>query len=206
MEGFIMKKLLAALVLTLSTAALAQSDVNSKAEQENQRNDNTRMKTGIDSTKVLPSLSGAKSEAKQADINLMNKAHAFNVNGTLTKASSGELTLSRQNDKLPDVKLDVRDQTQVMLDGKKVAVNDIPEGAQVRARFQLDGDDAVALDVNATSPKGVAGGAKKSTKSTKTTKETKTTQETTPAPAPDTQQGTQGTQPGTTGTQPAPQQ
>lgn len=197
-----MKKLLAALVLTLSTAALAQSDVNSKAQRENERNDTSRIKTGIDSTEVLPSLSGAKQEAKEADINLMNKAHAFNVNGIVTKASSGELTLSRQNEKLPDVKLDVRDQTQVMLDGKKVAVNDIPEGAQVRASFQLDGDNPVALNVHATSPKGVAGGAKKGAK--KGTKGTKGTMA--PAPAPETQQGTTGTQPGTTGTQPTPQQ
>jgi hypothetical protein len=196
-----MKKLLAAVVLTLSTAALAQSDVNSKAQQENQRNETSRVKTGIDSTEVLPGLSGAKSEAKQADINLMNKAHAFNVNGIVTKASSGELTLSRQNEKLPDVKLDVRDQTQVMLDGKKVAVADIPEGAQVRASFQLDEDKPVALNVNATSPKGVAGGAKKGAK-----KETKgtTAPAPAPAPAPGTQQGTTGTQPDTTGTQPAP--
>lgn len=198
-----MKKLLAALVLTLSTAALAQSDVDSKAQQENERNDATRMKTGIEATEVLPGLSGAKGE-KKADVNLMNKAHAFNVNGTVTKASSGEITLSRQSEKLPDVKLDVRDQTQVMLDGKKVAVADIPEGAQVRARFQLDGDNPVALDVNATSPKGVAGG-KKGAKGTKETKGT-TAPAPAPAPAPDTQQGTQGTQQGTPATQPAPQQ
>jgi hypothetical protein len=48
----------------------------------------------------------------------------------------------------------VRDQTTVLLDGKKVAVGDIPEGAQVRASFQIDGDDAVALEIKATSPKG----------------------------------------------------
>ncbi|MFL5351013.1 hypothetical protein [Archangium sp.] len=200
-----MKKLLAALVLTLSTAALAQSDVDSKAQQESQKNDTSRMKTGIDSTEVLPQLSGAKAEKGQpADVDLMNKAHAFNVKGIVTKASGGDITLSRQTDKLPDVKLDVRDQTKVMLDGKKVALGDIPEGAQVRASFQLDGDNAVALDVNATSPKGVATGGKKSVK-----KETKDTKGTTapapaPAPAPDTQQGTTGTQHDTMGTQPAP--
>lgn len=208
-----MKKLLAALVLTLSTAALAQSDVNSKAQQETQRNDTSRMKTGIDSTEVLPGLSGSKASKEQKaeekaqkaeyEANLMkNKGHAFNVNGIVTKASGGEITLSRQDEKLPDVKLDVRDQTQVMLDGKKVPLVNIPEGAQVRASFQLDEDKPVALHVTATSPKGVAGGAKKGAK-----KETKGTKGTTaPAPAPETQQGTTGTQPGTTGTQPAPQQ
>lgn len=198
-----MKKLLTALVLTLSTAALAQSDADSKAQQENQQNDTSRMKTGIDSTEVLPELSGSKAhkEDAQASANLMNKTHAYNVRGTVTKATSEDIILSRQGEKLPDVKLDVRAQTMVMLDGKKVTLSEIPEGSQVRASFQLEGDDAVAVDVNATSPHGVSGGAKKSTK--KETKDTKGTTAPAPAPAP-APEAQPGTQPGTTGTQPAP--
>jgi flagellar motor protein MotB len=161
----IMKKLLATLVITLGTAALAQSDVDTKTQQENQRNDTSRIETGVDSTEVLPGLSGSKAQKqadkqqasgaqKTSDAALMNKANAFNLNGTLKKGSDkGEITLSRQNQNLPDVDLDVREQTQVMLDGKKVAVADIPEGAQVRARFQLVEDDVVAVEINATSPK-----------------------------------------------------
>jgi hypothetical protein len=211
-----MKKLLAALVFTLGTAALAQSDVNpnTRVQQENQRNDASRVKTGIEATDVLPGLSGSQArkqdkpqDKKQTEAALMNKAHAFNVNGTLKGSALEGITLSRQNN-LPDVELDVRDQTKVMLDGKKVAVGDLPEGAQVRASFQMDGDDAVALEINATSPRGVAGSGKKATQ----TKDTKTApaddKGTTPAPAPapETQQGTQGTQQGTQGTQTAPQQ
>ncbi|WNG40860.1 hypothetical protein F0U61_49600 [Archangium violaceum] len=160
-----MKKLLATLVLTLGTAALAQSNEDPKAQQENQRNDTSRIETGVEATDVLPGLSGSKAQKqanqqqasgtqKSGDAALMNKAHAFKLNGTLKKGSDrDEITLSRQNQNLPDVDLDVRDQTQVMLDGKKVAVGDIPEGAQVRASFQLVEDEAVAVEINATSPK-----------------------------------------------------
>ncbi|QRK10277.1 hypothetical protein JQX13_09375 [Archangium violaceum] len=160
-----MKKLLATLVITLGTAALAQSNVDPKAQKEDQRNDASRIETGIDSTEVLPGLSGSKAQKqadqqqasgaqKSSDAALMNKANAFNLKGTLKKGSDrDEVILSRQNQNLPDVELDVRDQTQVMLDGKKVAVGDIPEGAQVRASFQLVEDDAVAVELNATSPK-----------------------------------------------------
>lgn len=158
-----MKKLLATLVITLGTAALAQSDVDTKAQQENKRNDTTRVETGVEATDVLPGLSGSKAQQQQSqasgtqkssDAAVMNKAHAFKITGTLKKDSDrDEITLSRQNQNLPDVDLDVRDQTQVMLDGKKVAVGDIPEGAQVRASFQLVEDDAVAVEINATSPK-----------------------------------------------------
>jgi hypothetical protein len=49
-----------------------------------------------------------------------------------------------------------------MLDGKKVEKTDqIPEGAQVRAKFQLEGQEVVALELRATSPKGVKKDAKK---------------------------------------------
>lgn len=160
-----MKKLLTALVLTLSSAALAQTAApqNTQAEEQNKKNDTSRIETGVEATDVLPDLSGAKAQKqdeKPTDAALMNKTHAFKVNGILKGSAMGDITLSRQDLKLPDVDLDVRDQTKVMLDGKKVAVGDIPEGAQVRASFQIDGDDAVAVEINATSPKGT----KKTTK------------------------------------------
>jgi hypothetical protein len=159
-----MKKLLATLAITLGTAAFAQADTqqNTQAQQEQKNNEGRKITTGIEATEVLPGTSGAQANKDTKDVNvtkdqkaLMNKTHAFNVNGTLKRLDGNEVILSRQTQNLPDVDLDVRDQTQVMLDGKKVAVGDIPEGAQVRARFQLDGDDVVAVELNATSPKGV---------------------------------------------------
>lgn len=160
-----MKKLLATLAITLGTAAFAQADTqqNTQAQQEQKNNEGRKISTGIEATEVLPGTSGAQAHKDAQDVNvtkdqhkaLMNKTHAFNVNGTLKRLDGNEVVLSRQNQNLPDVDLDVRDQTQVMLDGKKVAVGDLPEGAQVRARFQLDGDDVVAVELNATSPKGV---------------------------------------------------
>lgn len=196
-----MKKLLAALVITLSTAALAQSDVNSQQEQKKSEG---RITTGIDANEVLPSASGSKAqkEKKQEEAAVMNKTHAFNLSGDLKSSKKNEVTLSRQKEGLPDAELAVRDQTLVLLDGKTATVADIPEGSQVRARFQIDGKDTVAVELNATTPQGVAGGAKKGTKGTKETK---------PAPAPTGEKGTtpaptQGTQQGTPSTQPTPQQ
>ena len=156
-----MKKLLAALLLTASSAALAQTHPapSTQAQEENKKNEAGRVDTGIEATEVLPGLSGAHTQ-KQNEAALMNKEHAFKVNGTLKRATSGEIILSRQSQNLPDVELDIRDRTTVMLDGKKVVVGEIPEGSQVRASFQLDEDDAVAVELNATSPQG----AKKTTR------------------------------------------
>ncbi|MGZ3458557.1 MAG: hypothetical protein ACXU86_08635 [Archangium sp.] len=201
-----MKKLLAALVVTLGTAALAQqadtNPQNAPAQQEPQGAEGRHISTGVDASDVAPEMNGAKSEAKQTENEAaaMNKAHAFNLNGTVKKAGHNGVTISRQG--LPDADLAVRDQTQVMLNGKKVAVADIPEGSQVRAKFQLEGNDTVAVVLDATSPKGMAGSTKKGAKTEKkggTKTETKTEKKTTTE-----EKGT--TQPETQGTQPAPQQ
>ncbi|WP_043410817.1 hypothetical protein [Archangium violaceum] len=158
-----MKKLLTALVLTLSTAALAQTDTT-QAQEQHQKNDTTRVKTGLDATEVGPAIEDKAKEAAAAvglDTNedgTFKTDKAFSVTGTLKGEAGEEITLARQG--LPDADLDVRDQTKVMLDGKKVAVKDIPEGAQVRAKFQLEGEEPVAVELKATSPKG----AKKSNK------------------------------------------
>lgn len=155
-----MKKLLTALVLTLSTAALAQTDAtqNTQAQEQNEKNDTTRVKTGMDATEVGPSIEHEAKKAASAvglDTNkdgTFKTDKAFSVTGTLKGEAKEGITLARQG--LPDADLDVRHQTKVMLDGKKVAVKDIPEGSQVRAKFQLEGHESVAVEINATSPKG----------------------------------------------------
>ncbi|XXF77665.1 hypothetical protein P2318_32125 [Myxococcaceae bacterium GXIMD 01537] len=77
-------------------------------------------------------------------------AEAFDIQGTLRSASDDDITLNRQG--LPEAELDVRRNTVVQLDGKTVKANELPAGAQVRAKFQLDGDDIVAVRVEAQSP------------------------------------------------------
>jgi len=157
-----MKKLLAAMVLTLSTAALAQMDdtqkQNTQAEEQNKKNDPSRVKTGLDATEVAPAIKDtAKDVADKVGLDTAKDGtfktdKAFSVNGTLKGEAKEGITLARQG--LPDAELDVRDQTKVMLDGKKVELGAIPEGAQVRAKFQLEGEEPVAVEINATSPKG----------------------------------------------------
>ncbi|HEY0092924.1 MAG TPA: hypothetical protein VGB96_01310, partial [Archangium sp.] len=144
-----MKKLLTALVLTLSTAALAQTDAtqNTQAQQEQERNDPARVKTGMDASEVAPAIKDKVDDARAAvgldteKDGTFKTDKAFTVNGTLKGEAMGGVTLARQG--LPDADLDVRDQTKVMLDGKKVELKAIPEGAQVRAKFQLEGEQPV---------------------------------------------------------------
>lgn len=74
---------------------------------------------------------------------------AFEVKGTLKKRTAGALTLSREH--LPSAVLTLRPQTQVFVDGKKAQVKQLEDGVEVRALFQLDGEKAVAVRVEATS-------------------------------------------------------
>lgn len=153
-----MKKLLTALALTLSTAVAAQQadedmkqDTNSQAQQEQKRNEGRRIRTGVDATEVGPGVRDAVG-LDTAKEGTFKKDKAFSLNGTVKGAKLGGITIARQG--LPDANLDVRKETQVMLDGKKVELKTIPEGAQVRAQFQLEGEETVAVAINATSPKG----------------------------------------------------
>jgi hypothetical protein len=211
-----MKKLLTALVITLSTAAMAEQAGTTQAQQEQKRNEGRRVSTGVDAAEVGPAIgntakdvghkvSGAAQDTKEnvneaasetaqdasdtadklahkaglatASQGTFKKDKAFSTNGTLKNTGGGGVTLVRQG--LPDANLDVRQETVVTLDGKKVDSSAIPEGAQVRARFQLEGEEIVAVELTATSPKGVKSKAPVSPKDT---------------------------QPGTPSTQPLPQQ
>ncbi|MCP3104785.1 hypothetical protein LZ198_38565 [Myxococcus sp. K15C18031901] len=150
-----MKKLIATLALGLGTAAFAQSAQQEppppsqsqvpKAEQ--------RVGTGVDASEVGRGLNGGAKEA--AAVNGQNdpyqKRHALDIQGKVTKADKDKVTIARTD--LPDAKLDVKAQTAVTLDGKKIRADQIPEGSAVRAKFQLDGDDPIAVELKATSPK-----------------------------------------------------
>ncbi|MCP3059027.1 hypothetical protein LXT21_09610 [Myxococcus sp. K38C18041901] len=152
-----MKKLIATFAVCLGTAAFAQS---APAPSQTQiPSSGTRVDTGVNATDVGRGLNGATREASnaQAQENLFKKEHALSLKGTVKKAHNDSVDLTRKD--LPDAKLDVKAQTVVMLDGKKVRADEIPEGSEVRARFQLDGDDAVAVELRATSPKKGTGGS-----------------------------------------------
>lgn len=160
-----MKKLIATLALCIGTAAFAQDAAQQQPSKNQFPGEKTEKKldTGIDATEVGP---GIGKTAKQAvgvqteDEGTFKMQHAMNLRGTLKDATADGVSISRPG--LPDADLDVRDKTVLMLDGKKVEKTDmIPEGAQVRAKFQLEGQEVVALELRATSPKGVKKDMKK---------------------------------------------
>lgn len=171
-----MKKLIAALALCVGTAAFAENvNQNSKVQQAQQaqqekKRDASQVFTqqpgdsireaqrdaeeGIDATQVGPKIGQAAKDItglQTESEGTFKLEQAFTMKGTLKDKTLEGVTIERQG--LPAADLDIRDETRVWLDGKKVKVDALPEGAQVRARFQLEGQDIVAVELRATSAK-----------------------------------------------------
>lgn len=138
-----MKRTLLAAALALSSLALAEPNDGASA-----------------SDKVSEAAHNVKTGAKQLakDVGLTHEtdprvfasgAQAYSMEGTVSKTSGSSVNLVRRG--LPTAELAVRAGTAVTLDGHASAVKDLPEGASVRADFQLDGAQPVAVRVVASS-------------------------------------------------------
>lgn len=75
--------------------------------------------------------------------------HGYEMKGTVKNIQGDMLTIHREG--MPAATLDVRMDTKILLDGKNVSVNALPEGTVIRAKFQVDGQKIVALEVHAMS-------------------------------------------------------
>ncbi|ADO68655.1 hypothetical protein [Stigmatella aurantiaca] len=169
-----MKKLIAALVVCVGTTAFAGDAAQKVQAEQKAQNEKTRDATqvftqqpgssiedakrdshqGINATEVGPKISKTAKDitGHHSDKSTLKAMGAFDLQGIISKRSDDEVTIARQG--LPSAELDVRNETAVWLDGKQVKADSLPEGAQVRAKFQLDGDNAVAVELRATSAKG----------------------------------------------------
>ncbi|NTX02698.1 hypothetical protein [Myxococcus sp. CA040A] len=152
-----MKKLITTFALCLGSAAFAQSEPAEQPSQNQIPSSGARVQTGVDASDVGRGINGATKEASKVPgvDNTFKKAHSLNIKGTVKESDDDSVKLSRKD--LPDAELDVKPQTVVKLDGKTVRADQLPEGADVHARFQLSGDNAVAVELRATSPKGAKG-------------------------------------------------
>lgn len=69
----------------------------------------------------------------------------FTEVGTVSSSSENELTLRRQSGE--EVNLDLRDTTAITMDGRFVQADALPEGAEVRASYTMDGENRVAESI-----------------------------------------------------------
>ena len=150
----LVKRVVLGVALCAGPAALAQ-DAGSKPAKETpgeqiRREVGGTVKKGVHKVQEVERDVRGKDGASAAKApSAKELAQAFDLRGTVKSPSAAFLTVERPG--LPAASLSVRDRTQVTLDGKVVEVKDLPEGARVRAKFQLEGEEPVALRIEARS-------------------------------------------------------
>lgn len=149
-----MKRVLLAGLLTLSGVALADGDKKKGGVDASQVG--TEVEKGWDKTKESVGMGGSGAADQKAA--MLSNEPTFNISGEIEEARGGSISVQRPA--LPPAKLDVKDFTKITLDGKPVEAKYLPRGARIQARFQLDGDDPVALSIQARSAGAVGGSGK----------------------------------------------
>lgn len=75
----------------------------------------------------------------------------FDAKGTVKSVDSDDLVIQREGQ--PDIELDVRRETTIQRDGQQAQLDQLQPGDEVRAKFQVYGDDVVALELEAKAKK-----------------------------------------------------
>lgn len=154
-----MKRLVAVLALCAASGALAQDGGTKKADggtakketpaEQLKREVGGTFQKGVHKVQEIErdvrGTDGGAASAKAPSAEEL--AQAFDLKGTVKSPSAAFLTVERKG--LPPASLSVRDRTVVMLDGKQVTAQDLPAGAEVRAKFQLEGEEPIALKIEA---------------------------------------------------------
>lgn len=147
-----MKKLVTAVALCASTMVFAANPSATPAPHPANVPSHGPT-TGVDATEVghAPKEAAAKLGFATEEQGTFKVARAYDVEGILKNPAGGGITIERTG--LPAVNLDVRDRTEVMLDGKKVAMNQLIEGQKIKAKFQVEGEEVVAVRLEASTIK-----------------------------------------------------
>jgi Cu/Ag efflux protein CusF len=156
-----MKRLLLAVMMLSAPVAFAvdASEVGPKLKETAQK----VSESAKEKVRELGRKTGLVSAEHQGTF---EQGKAFQLRGTIQDVGSGEITVARS--RLPPASLEIRDRTKVTIDGKPAKATDLKEGAEVSALFQLEGEEIVAVVVNArgkrASGTGGAGAAGRTSK------------------------------------------
>ena len=151
-----MKKTLAALVITLGTAALAQDAVPSdQAQQEQQRNEGRRISTGLDATEVAPKIKDTAKDAKDSIAGKSKDAkkdtqQALDSNSEPGIGGSASDTKNDAKDTATDVKNDAKDKAHDAKNATKDKAHDAKNATKDKAHDAKNAAKDAAHDVKNT--------------------------------------------------------
>ena len=157
-----MRMLLAIAGLTLTVPALAIAEDTSGSVDPNQQGSTGSMGSSSDMnpgsdqrTGMETGQTGQMGQSGQLDQQsqqqLFRSRSNFDLKGTVASvdASSNTITVNRPN--LPPAELTTSNQTKVKLNGRQASLDDLQPGTEIRAKFNLAQDQAVATEVDAKS-------------------------------------------------------
>jgi hypothetical protein len=149
MEEDMAKRWLVGTALIGSIGLLGGAAVAQTAEEQYQVGEQSQMEQEI-GAKEQPGQEamGGSGQMGMEDSIWNQKEQGFTVVGTLTEQDGNDLTISRPN--LPPVEIEVRGRTQLNFPGRNVTyqnLEQLPIGSEVRARFQISGDEVIALSL-----------------------------------------------------------
>jgi hypothetical protein len=82
----------------------------------------------------------------------------FDIEGRISSVSGDKITISREDDQLPPAELSLASNTKIELDGDAASAQQLREGQEVRAKFNLQEDRPIALEVSAERQDGERAG------------------------------------------------
>jgi hypothetical protein len=146
-----MRKLLlaaaAGLLVTPVVAAAQDSGYGTDIPGHEKDQGMSNPEPGTDVRTAQP-MAGMPAQAEQL---FQGNVKTWDVKGTVSSVdmANHEITIKRDKEKLPDAQLSLVDSTKITMNGKQATLQDIQQGAEVRAEFQLAEDKPVAVKLDA---------------------------------------------------------
>lgn len=140
-------------LLTLPALATAEGDYGGTTDQNQPMGSSSDVSPGAEQRTGMPS--GQMGQTGQVDPQqeqqIFRSRETWELKGTVASVDStgNKIHVDRQN--LPPAELSVSTQTKVKLNGKQATLNDLQPGTEIRAKFNLAEDNAVATELEAKS-------------------------------------------------------
>ncbi len=144
------RKLLAAAMLFAAPAAFAQVDATEVGPELREEAKDVGS-TAKENAKEWSEQAGVAETSDKT----FAEGESFKLEGTVERATRERLTIAREG--LPSASLDIRNDTEVMVDGQKMKASDLEDGMDVTAHFQIEGREPVAVKVEARADQAMGG-------------------------------------------------
>ena len=145
-----MRKMLAIVgVLAVPVLALAEGGYSDPSQQKQPGMMGGGVSPGQEQRTAMPGSEAQLDPQQQRQI--FQSRESFDLKGTVASVNSSQnkITVNRPN--LPPAELTTSNMTKVQVDGRQASLSELQPGTEIRAKFNLAENQAVATEVKASS-------------------------------------------------------